>query len=281
MVELKYPPILKATPYVGSATNRVVHKTDSNCPQVLEIPPNERWYIKDIPHDGNYVLCAFCFPQTEDGTASPDGSPADSTCVSSVRAVSSAGVKPTKADVNKKKGAGVRGRPSSAQTQRRLTTAAISRTRAAGKTSSAKKAAAAGGAKSLSKAAASAGGAKSSAKASGASAERSVRAETTARTRRGLTQSARSKNAARNESGSAKKSASEGGAKSSSKTTGASAERAGAAARTRRDRARGEADPAAKGASPKRTRAEKPDSGKKAASAKKVSGAKKGSAGRG
>jgi type II secretory pathway component GspD/PulD (secretin) len=32
---------------------------------VRDIPPNERWYIKDIPHDGNYVLCAFCFPHRD------------------------------------------------------------------------------------------------------------------------------------------------------------------------------------------------------------------------
>jgi hypothetical protein len=77
MIDPKYPPLLKITPYVGSATNRVVHKTDSNCPAMLDIPPNERWYVKDIPGDGNYVLCDFCFPrqdseQDEEGVVSED-----------------------------------------------------------------------------------------------------------------------------------------------------------------------------------------------------------------
>lgn len=66
MADTKYPPLLKNTPFVGSASNRVVHRTDSNCPRALEISPNERWYIKDIPHDGNYLMCPFCFPQPKD-----------------------------------------------------------------------------------------------------------------------------------------------------------------------------------------------------------------------
>ena len=56
--------------------NRVVHKTNANCPEVHDIPPNERWYVKDIPSDGNYVLCAHCFPQenAEQGEAGvPEG----------------------------------------------------------------------------------------------------------------------------------------------------------------------------------------------------------------
>ncbi|GEM_PF-5312566 len=66
MADTKYPPLLKNTPFVGSASNRLVHRTDSNCPRALEISPNERWYIKDIPHDGNYIMCPFCFPQPKD-----------------------------------------------------------------------------------------------------------------------------------------------------------------------------------------------------------------------
>ena len=66
MADTKYPPLLKNTPFVGSASNRLVHRTDSNCPRALEISPNERWYIKDILHDGNYIMCPFCFPQPKD-----------------------------------------------------------------------------------------------------------------------------------------------------------------------------------------------------------------------
>ena len=66
MADTKYPPLLKNTPFVGSASNRVVHRTEANCPQALEISPNERWYIKDIPYDGNYLMCPFCFPQAEE-----------------------------------------------------------------------------------------------------------------------------------------------------------------------------------------------------------------------
>lgn len=59
--DVKYPPILKRTPFVGSAGNRVVHKTDRECPRAREIKPDDRWYIKEIPQDGNYNLCPFCF----------------------------------------------------------------------------------------------------------------------------------------------------------------------------------------------------------------------------
>jgi hypothetical protein len=79
MADTKYPPLLKNTPFVGSASNRVVHRTDSNCPRALEISPNERWYIKDIPHDGNYLMCPFCFPQPEteeEGEVQPEETPA-------------------------------------------------------------------------------------------------------------------------------------------------------------------------------------------------------------
>ena len=69
MTDTKYPPLLKNTPYVGSASNRVVHRTEANCPQALEISPNERWYIKDIPYDGNYLMCPFCFPQAQPAVA--------------------------------------------------------------------------------------------------------------------------------------------------------------------------------------------------------------------
>lgn len=72
MADTKYSPLLKTTPFVGSASNRVVHRTDSNCPHALEISPNERWYIKDIPHDGNYILCPLCFPQPVDEEARED-----------------------------------------------------------------------------------------------------------------------------------------------------------------------------------------------------------------
>jgi hypothetical protein len=66
MADVKYPSLLRTTPYVGSATNRVVHKTDAGCQEAIDISPDERWYIKDIPHDGNYLLCAFCFPEAKD-----------------------------------------------------------------------------------------------------------------------------------------------------------------------------------------------------------------------
>ena len=64
--EIKYPPILKRTPYVGSAGNRVVHKTDRECSRARDINPNERWYIKEIPQDGNYSLCPVCFGEAHE-----------------------------------------------------------------------------------------------------------------------------------------------------------------------------------------------------------------------
>ncbi len=61
----KVAPILKHTPFIGSATNKTIHKTDVKCPLSLEIIPQERWYIKDIPQDGNYIKCPICFPEEE------------------------------------------------------------------------------------------------------------------------------------------------------------------------------------------------------------------------
>lgn len=61
------PPILKHNPYVGSASDRTIHKTNANCPLALEIDPDERWYIKEIPADGNYQLCPYCFPEVREG----------------------------------------------------------------------------------------------------------------------------------------------------------------------------------------------------------------------
>ena len=59
--DVKHPPILKRTPYVGSAGNRVIHKTDVFCARARDIRPDDRWYIKEIPQDGNYNLCPYCF----------------------------------------------------------------------------------------------------------------------------------------------------------------------------------------------------------------------------
>ncbi len=58
-----FPPLLQRTPFVGSGFNRVIHKTDVNCRFAVQIPPDERWYIKAIPEDGNYSLCPYCFPE--------------------------------------------------------------------------------------------------------------------------------------------------------------------------------------------------------------------------
>jgi hypothetical protein len=69
---IKFPPILKLTPFVGSASNRVVHKTSVHCPHAQEIEPNERWYIKDIPQDGNYTLCPGCFPEEAEEQAAAE-----------------------------------------------------------------------------------------------------------------------------------------------------------------------------------------------------------------
>jgi len=66
---VKFPPLRQDTIYVGSAFNRVVHKTTTTCPAAQSIKPDNRWYINDIPQDGNYNKCPFCFPET-----APEGS---------------------------------------------------------------------------------------------------------------------------------------------------------------------------------------------------------------
>ncbi len=55
-------PILKHTPYVGSVMNKIIHSTANPCAEALKILPDERWYIGEIPNDGNYAKCPLCFP---------------------------------------------------------------------------------------------------------------------------------------------------------------------------------------------------------------------------
>lgn len=61
---VKQPPILTHNPFVGSAFNRFIHRTDVNCVDAKMIKPDERWYIKEVPQDGNYTLCPTCFPES-------------------------------------------------------------------------------------------------------------------------------------------------------------------------------------------------------------------------
>ncbi len=61
---IKQPAILTHSPYVGSAFDRFIHRTDIDCADAKMITPDERWYIKDIPQDGNYTLCTTCFPES-------------------------------------------------------------------------------------------------------------------------------------------------------------------------------------------------------------------------
>ena len=55
-------PILKHTPYIGSARNKIIHSTQNPCQEVYKIIPDERWYISEIPNDGNFTKCTYCFP---------------------------------------------------------------------------------------------------------------------------------------------------------------------------------------------------------------------------
>jgi len=61
---VKQPPILTHSPFVGSAFNRFIHRTDVDCADAKMIKPDERWYIKEVPQDNNYNLCPICFPES-------------------------------------------------------------------------------------------------------------------------------------------------------------------------------------------------------------------------
>ncbi len=54
--------ILKRTQYIGSVSDKIIHSTSNPCQEAYKIAPDERWYIGEIPNDGNYIKCPECFP---------------------------------------------------------------------------------------------------------------------------------------------------------------------------------------------------------------------------
>lgn len=58
--------ILRHTPYLGSARNRVIHSTDNPCSEAYLIEPDDRWYVKSIPQGGGYNKCPKCFPVSKE-----------------------------------------------------------------------------------------------------------------------------------------------------------------------------------------------------------------------
>ncbi len=58
-------PILKHTKFIGSVKNKIIHSTEKPCAEVYKIEPNDRWYIVEIPNDGNYSKCSLCFPNAK------------------------------------------------------------------------------------------------------------------------------------------------------------------------------------------------------------------------
>lgn len=58
-------PILKHTPYLGSARSKIIHSTENPCSEAYLIPVDERWYVRSIPEGGGYVKCTKCFPTKE------------------------------------------------------------------------------------------------------------------------------------------------------------------------------------------------------------------------
>jgi len=59
-------PILKHTPYVGSADSKIIHSTENPCPDTYMIDPELRWYIRSIPEKSGYIKCKKCFPQDKE-----------------------------------------------------------------------------------------------------------------------------------------------------------------------------------------------------------------------
>lgn len=64
-VKSNVSPILKHTTYIGSVRNKIIHQTANPCQEALKIDPDDRWYINEIPNDGNYTKCQNCFPNVK------------------------------------------------------------------------------------------------------------------------------------------------------------------------------------------------------------------------